>query len=127
MLYQNASIALQYCLTASRKQYRFTYRDTKELQIISALSRSDTVRKIADETIRSLREYDVSAGINMMETLTTFIRCNYNISLTARTLHIHRQSLLYRLKKIEQLTDMSLSNHQDLFLLEICTHLYYHY
>lgn len=126
-LYQNASIALQYCLTSSKQQYRFTYRDTKEAQIISVLSRSDIVRQIAEESIRPLQAYDETAGINLMETLTTFIRCNYNISSTARMLHIHRQSLLYRLKKIELLTNMSLNNHQDLFLLEVCTHLYYHY
>lgn len=53
-----------------------------------------------------------------------FIQCNYNISLTARNLYIHRQSLLYRLSKIEELTGMSLREHQDLYLLEIYSHIY---
>jgi purine catabolism regulator len=49
------------------------------------------------------------------------------MSLTARKLNIHRQSLLYRLEKIEALTEMSLDDHQDLFLLEVSTRMYYHY
>ena len=76
---------------------------------------------MAEETIGAMRKYDTSSGIDLMGTLIEFFNCNYNLSLTARKLHIHRQSLLYRLEKIEALTEMSLSNHKDLFLLEICT------
>ncbi len=42
-----------------------------------------------------------------------------NVSKTARELNLHRQSLLYRLKKIEALTNRSLSNTDDLFLLNL--------
>ena len=34
-------------------------------------------------------------------------------------LNLHRQSLLYRLKKIESLTNLSLDNPDDVFLLNI--------
>ena len=46
---------------------------------------------------------------------------------TARSLHIHRQSLSYRLEKIEQLTGMSLGSHEDLFLLEVYSRIYRSY
>ena len=91
------------------------------MQIISVLSGNPQILAIAADTIGALRKYDTSSGIDLMGTLIEYINCNYNISLTARNLHIHRQSLLYRLEKIEALTEMSLSNHKDLFLLEICT------
>ncbi|MBQ3921413.1 MAG: PucR family transcriptional regulator ligand-binding domain-containing protein [Firmicutes bacterium] len=126
-LYRNASVALQYCLNSSRKQYRFTYRDTREAQVVSALSASEAVKKIAGEVLGPLREYDASSDIDLMGTLIEYIRNNYNMSLTARKLNIHRQSLLYRLEKIEALTEMSLDDHQDLFLLEVSTRMYYHY
>ena len=57
--------------------------------------------------------------IDLVGTLTAYIRSNHSISRTARELNIHRQSLLYRLDKIEEITEMKLGNHQDLFLLEI--------
>lgn len=40
-LYQNAVLALQYCMNSNSTQYRFTYRDTKEAQIVSALSNNE--------------------------------------------------------------------------------------
>jgi len=36
---------------------------------------------------------------------------------------LHRQSLLYQLNKIEELTSLSLKNNNDVFLLEICMRL----
>ena len=82
---------------------------------------------MANETLSRLQQYDVNSGINLMGTLAKFIDCNYHISLTARELHIHRQSLLYRLEKIEALTEMSLSSHKDLFLLEVFSRIFSDY
>ncbi|MFR1366047.1 helix-turn-helix domain-containing protein, partial [Lentihominibacter sp.] len=36
----------------------------------------------------------------------------------------HRQSLLYQLDKIEDLTGLSLKNSDELFLLEVCVRLH---
>lgn len=119
-LYKNAALALSYCMNSSQRCYRFTYRDTKDLRILSVLSRDPQVQTMAVETAGVLRGDDTASGMDLMGTLMEFLNCNYNISQTARNLHIHRQSLLYRLEKIEALTELSLSNHKDLFLLEIC-------
>lgn len=118
-LYQNAVLALQYCLHSNNTQYRFTYRDTKEAQVVSVLSNNEKVRLIAEEILRPLQGDGTESGPDLLETLSMFIQCNYNTSLTARMLHIHRQSLLYRLEKIKDMTGLSLNNHKDLFLLEI--------
>lgn len=118
-LYQNAALALQYCLHSNSTQYCFTYRDTKEAQIVSALSSNENIRQIATELLLPLRAHGSDSSLDLLDTLSTFIRCNYNTSQTARVLHIHRQSLLYRLEKIKDLTGLSLDDHKDLFLLEI--------
>ena len=126
-LYHNAALALQYCLNCKTKQYQFTYQDTQKARILSVLSNNDEIVEMANETLSRLQQYDVNSGINLMGTLAKFIDCNYNISLTARELHIHRQSLLYRLEKIEALTEMSLSSHKDLFLLEVFSRIFSDY
>lgn len=126
-LYNNASLALRYCMNAKGKKNSFSYKDTKEAQIISAVSHDPELREMARRTLEKLLEYDRSSKADLLETLSAFIRCNYNTSMTARKLHVHRQSLLYRLEKIEALTGMSLKCHRDLFLLEICTRIYLDY
>lgn len=124
-LYNNACLALQYCLNANERRHRFTYQDTKEAQVISALSNHLEIRRAAEETLAPLLE-NVS-GKELMHTLTEYIACNYNSSLTARRLHLHRQSLLYRISKIEALTNMDLTQHRDLFLLEIYSRIFSNY
>lgn len=119
-IYKNAAIALQHSLNSNRKRYRCNFQDTKEAQIISILSEYNEIYELVQETVGTLQNYDADSSIDLLGTLTEYIKCNYNTSKTARNLHIHRQSLLYRLEKIEELTEMRLDHHQDLFLLEVC-------
>ena len=127
MLYNHALLSLHYCENSKDNKYRFTYRDTKIFRIISALQKNDDIRQMALDTVNKLLEYDKNSDIDLTGTLIEFINCNYNTSLTARKLHIHRQSLLYRLDKIEAVTSMSLESRKDLFLLEIFTRIYRDY
>ncbi len=46
----------------------------------------------------------------LIETLEGFFRCNCNLSETARVMHLHRNSLLYRLDRIESLLGRSLED-----------------
>lgn len=123
-LCQNAQLALRYCTHAQTGRHIFTYRDTRFHQIISELSRSELIRTAAQETLSPLLNYDKGSSMELIQTLMEFLKNNGNSSLTARNLHLNRQSLLYRLKKIEALTGMSLSQRKDLFLLEIYTRIH---
>ena len=117
-LYHHASLALQYCMRTDGRR-RFTFQDTRELQIISILSDQPEICQTAQEVLGRLIEYDAASRMDLVSTVKEYIRTNYNSSLTSRNLHLHRQSLLYRLEKIQDLTGLSLSDHKDLFLLEV--------
>ena len=123
-LHKHAQQALSYALRSKKQRYRFSYHDTKEAQITSLLAQNADLREEAFRVIEPLTAHADSSGMDLLGTLQTYIDCNYNISLTARNLYIHRQSLLYRLGKIEELTGMSLHDHRHLFLLEIYTRIY---
>ncbi len=122
--YQNAELALKYCLENKDSRHHFTYKDTKKALIISSLTQDETIRGQARETLQPLFDYDENSGIELFQTLTTYIKANYNVSQTARLLMIHRQTLLYRLEKIQSLTGMNLNDHNDLFVLESFARLY---
>lgn len=126
-LYKNASLALKYCVNDYSGRKRLTYKDTKKALITSSLCALPVVQQNAKETLQKLLDYDSTSDINLLRTLTEYIRSNYAVSQTARNLHIHRQSLLYRLEKIEMLTGMDLNNHDDLFVLEVFSRVYVSY
>ena len=118
-LYRNARLALQYCAAAGDGSRRFAYKDTRKALIVSVLSENPQILQNAQEVLGALMAYDARSDVGLMGTLTCYIANNYHISKTARDLHIHRQSLLYRLEKIQHLTGLSLDDHNDLFVLEV--------
>lgn len=120
----NASLALQYCLNTREPRRRFTCKDTKKALITSVLSSNAEIRKNAQDVLQKRLDYDANSDIGLFETLTEYIHTNYNTSQTDRNLHIHRQSLLYRLEKTQALTGMSLTEHEDLFILETFSRIY---
>lgn len=49
----------------------------------------------------------------LSHTFLIYCKCNMNISETARNLFIHRNSLIYRLEKIQKLTNLDISNFEN--------------
>jgi purine catabolism regulator len=62
------------------------------------------------ETLGPLAESDSRSNNALIETLEYFFHCNGNLSETARSMHLHRNSLLYRLGRIEELLGQSLED-----------------
>lgn len=60
---------------------------------------------------------NTSLGTDLLETLLTYFKNNGNMSQTALKLHIHRNTLLYRLAKIKELMGLDPHNFVDLFQL----------
>lgn len=50
-----------------------------------------------------LLEQDRQTGSGYYQTFSTYLRCGCNVSTAAQSLHMHRNTLLYRIKKIEDL------------------------
>lgn len=69
-------------------------------------------------TILPLVEYDEKREMDLINTFIVYNENAGNVSQAARVLNLHRQSLLYRLRKIESLTNLSLTNPDDVFLLD---------
>lgn len=67
------------------------------------------------ETLGPLLQHDST----YVETLEGFFRCNGNLSEMARTMHFHRNSLLYRLNRIEAILGRSLEDPELRLSLQI--------
>lgn len=57
--------------------------------------------------------YDRAHNADLLNTLRTYFRCNGNAVEAAERLFLHRNSLLYRLQRIEDLTGIDLKDPHD--------------
>jgi len=62
-------------------------------------------------------------GGEYFRTLTEFLQNNGNLSEAAKKLYIHRNSLIYRIKKLEDLLGMSLDDTMAREYLSLCCHM----
>ena len=82
---------------------------------ISNLFYSLPARSWISPVITAVREYDLEHDTDYLETLQVFINSLCSTSLAAEELHMHRNSLMYRLRKIEEIADCTLKD-KDTFL-----------
>lgn len=118
--YEKAKTALEMGRFQAGPGGRVAYEDTKMNRLLFRLSTDEEVCEIVDQTLRPLLEYDKKREMDLVGTFQAYNRHKANVSKTARALRLHRQSLLYRLRKIESLTGLSLVEADDLFLLDLC-------
>lgn len=72
-------------------------------------------RDIFDEVFFKIK--DNSRDDDLVDTFLTYFELNGEKNKIAEKLHIHRNTLNYRLEKIEELTDLKLNNFLDLYKL----------
>lgn len=116
--YHDARIALNIGRKQKGPGHRMSYANTALYRLMGQLAKNEQIREIALSTIGKLIEYDRKKEMDLIPTLATYIRYHRNVSKSARALNLHRQSLLYRLRKIESLTGVSLGDTDNFFLLD---------
>lgn len=117
--YNDAKIALEIGSSQKGPGLRNTYASTGIYRVLQCLSKHDEMIPIVQSTIGIIVKFDKEKHLDLTHTLKVHIRNRYIVTHTARELNLHRQSLLYRLEKVEALTGLSLSDPDDLFLLDL--------
>lgn len=86
------------------------YKDIAFISLLSSFKGNNDMEKI----IKSL---EVENQLNLLSTLSTYINMSGQVNKIADSLHIHRNTLNYRLEKIEEVTGKNPKNFIDLFEL----------
>lgn len=73
-------------------------------ELLSLLEDVSEVQHFAREIIGPLAEYDRQHRGSLVETIDAYFNHHANVSQTAESLFIHRNTLLYRLDRIQELT-----------------------
>lgn len=109
------------CGKATNENKRIIYFGTMGVfRFLAELQGSDAMKSFYDQHIGPLLAYDTEKNGDLILTLKTYFDCNCNIRQTSDTLFLHKNSIIYRLHKIEQLTGHDLSDSESAFQLQLC-------
>lgn len=78
-------------------------------QLILGLSDRDKLIAFYERTLGLLLDYDQRQHADLIKTLEAFFICHGNLSQTAELLIVHRNTLLYRMNRINEIAQVDLS------------------
>ncbi len=95
-------------------------------QLLAQLEDLPAIQRFCEEIVGPLVRYDERHRSNLLDTINAYFEHHGNVSQTAEDLFIHRNTLVYRLERIQELTgqdldsaDMRLSMHLALKLWQL--------
>lgn len=88
-------------------------------QLLTALSSNPEAARFFRKTVRPLVEHDDNRNAELVDTLDAFFYCHGNLSQNAVRLHIHRNTLTYRLERIAAITRLDLNDPDARFSLQL--------
>lgn len=86
--------------------------------MLEALARSGELKAFRD-LIAPLEDYDREHNSDLIRTLTVFFAMNANASEAAERLFLHRNSMAYRLDRIQQITALDLKSPETRLALRL--------
>lgn len=97
----------------------FTFEDYGIYVMFRTVSDREDLSRYLHPALPKLAMYDTESGTNLETTLHTYLRYSCNTTDTAKALFLHRNSVIYRLRRIEELCDIDLDDTDTRFRLRL--------
>jgi purine catabolism regulator len=96
-----------------------SFGDLGLYHLLNRLSGCEELGRFYDQILAPLVHYDTTHDAQLVRTMEAFFVHHGNVSQTAESLHLHRNSLLYRLERIAEITGLDLYDPDDRFSLQL--------
>lgn len=118
MAYKKARTAITIGKKRGKREICFI-EDLRLEEAFFEMAKMDIFREFVDETLLELKMHDEKYGTPFLETLKTLAEHHGARKETAETLFLHRNTLAYRIRRIEQLTGVDLNDPDVLFQVNL--------
>ena len=113
--YVETVTALSLCM----KRKHYTFEDYGLYVMLRTVESSESLIRYLHPALPKLSEYDRENGSDLELTLYTYLKCACNTTETADRLFLHRNSVIYRLRRIEELCGIDLDDTDLRFRLRL--------
>ena len=85
-----------------------------EASPLAALRDPAEAQALVDRTLGALLNYDRITGSELLKSLAAFLNCRRSWQRTARELNVHRQTVVYRMERVAELTGRTIAETNDI-------------
>ena len=96
-----------------------SYDDYAVYHVAKACSQVADLRVFCQPKLDALMEYDRDHNTSFANSLYAYLKHSRNITETAKVLHLHRNSMIYHLKRIEEILGFPLTDSDTLLHIEL--------
>lgn len=108
-IYAEARMAVEFGQKMTSKQTVHHYLDIGVFQFFPAVIERKYVKDFVKRTLGKLEEYDCLNGTELVYTLEKILQMD-NLNMVAKKLYVHRQTILFRKRRIETVLEVSLND-----------------
>lgn len=108
--YEQASKCINLAIKQKQKNMIYYYEQLGLYQLFYDINNKTLLENFVHNILYSLIAYDKKYNTNLIQTLEVYLNKNCNLNQTAETLFIHRNTIKYRLQRIEEITNTSLND-----------------
>lgn len=96
------------CTTTSKIFLHF--EDLGIYNLLMSITDKEVFKDYYNDTLGELIEYDKNNDSNILEVLKYYLENNGSVQKTAEHFYVHRNSINYRLNKVQDILDMDISD-----------------
>ena len=99
--------------------HQHLHREMGLYRLLRHLQGTDDLNQFLDQTLSALQTYDQQHETELVETLRSLLDHGGNVSATAKAMHLHRNSLIYRIDRIRDISGLDPTTPNDSFALKL--------
>ncbi len=117
--YNQAMHAVELGIFINHKNGIYHYSDYMIAYIGQILSKHNDLQNFSIPAINVIQKFDTENKSQLLETLKQYLYYVNNPVAAAESLHIHRNTLLYRINKIKEITNLDLDNGDERLKIQL--------
>lgn len=117
--YYEAEKSIQILKCENENTQTLFYQHSSIYNLLLNISDKAVLSSFSNDVLGPLFEHDKVNNLNLIDTLETFLKENCNMVLAANKLFIHKNTLKYRIQKIQELLNCDLNNVDDCAKIDI--------
>lgn len=122
--YKEATLAVRVADIRNLDTLISEYRRLGTYRVIGNIGDLEEMIKFSNEMMEPILTYDALKEGDLLQFLTAYFEHNGNVKNISKNLFLHKNTALYKIKKIESILKMSFINQDELFSLKLALDIY---